>query len=56
MFSSLKTTFPQLVKKLPAFYEVRRFTTIFTVALSLFRILNRMNTAHTHPLYFYKTH
>jgi hypothetical protein len=30
------TTGPQLVKKFPAFYGIRKFTTAFTAACSLF--------------------
>jgi len=41
-----KLTGPQLVKKLSAFFGIRRFITVFTIVL----ILNQKNPVHAPPI------
>jgi hypothetical protein len=43
-------TYPQLVKKFPAFYGTRRFITAFTTTRHLSRQINQVHAPHPTPL------
>ena len=51
-----KLTGFQLVKKFPAFYRTRRFTTAFTSARHLSLILSQLDPVHTLTSHFLKIH